>query len=55
MSATNARHDDSNSDSSIAAYLAQHPRMMGVLFTALMLLMQAGSAMAGQGQTLSGP
>lgn len=55
MSATDARHDDADTDSSIAAYLAQHPRMMGIVFTALMLLMQAGSAAAGASANLSGP
>jgi hypothetical protein len=30
-------------------FLAQHPKMTGVLFTILLLLTQAGSAMAGNG------
>ena len=36
------------------AFLAEHPRMIGVLFTVLLLLSQAGSAM-GQGSTQIGP
>lgn len=39
----------------IASFLAQHPKMTGVLFTALLLLSQAGSAMAAAGSTCSGP
>jgi len=30
----------------LTAYLAENPRMMGVLFTMLLLLSQAGSAVA---------
>lgn len=36
------------------AFLAEHPRLMGVLFSALLLLMQAGQV-AGGGSTYSGP
>lgn len=32
---------------SLQRYLAQHPRMIGVLAAALLLLAQAGSAFAG--------
>lgn len=45
---------ESNS-SSMAAYLAEHPKMVGVLFTMLILLSQAGSAVAGQAGTTVGP
>lgn len=31
----------------LEAYLADHPRMIGVLFTMLLLLAQAGTAAAG--------
>jgi len=34
------------SDSKIAAYLAEHPKMAGVLFTMLLLLSQAGNVAA---------
>jgi len=33
--------------SDMAAFLARHPKLSGVLFTALLLLTQAGSAVAG--------
>ena len=39
----------------IPAFLAQHPKMAGVLFTALLLLTQAGSVMAANGTTCPGP
>lgn len=35
-------------------FLAEHPRLMGALFTMLLLLMQAGQV-AGGGSTYSGP
>ena len=38
----------------VAAYLKEHPRMSGVLFTVLLLLTQAGSAVA-NGASGSGP
>lgn len=43
------------SDDSIKAYLANHPRMTGVLFTLLLLLTQAGNAAAGWGTVTAGP
>ncbi|QIQ76769.1 hypothetical protein GL213_09730 [Halogeometricum borinquense] len=39
----------------VAQYLAEHPRMMGVLFTMLLLLSQAGSVAAGNHVGISGP
>jgi hypothetical protein len=42
-------------DSKVASYLAEHPKMIGVLATALLLLSQAGAAAAGAGNTISGP
>lgn len=39
---------------SMRDYLAQHPRMIGVLFTIFVLLSQAGTAAAGI-QTQVGP
>jgi hypothetical protein len=42
------------SDTDIAAYLHEHPRMMGVLFTLTVLLTQVGSVAAtGNGSTIS--
>lgn len=43
------------SDSTIKAYLAEHPKMTGVLFTALMLLSQAGTVIAGNHGGGAGP
>lgn len=47
------RHNDvavmSDDNTKLKNYLANHPKMLGVLFTALMLLTQAGSAIAGNG------
>jgi len=37
------------SDSTMAAYLKENPRLMGVLFTLLLLLSQAGTVAAGGG------
>jgi hypothetical protein len=43
------------SDTTLTAYVAEHPKMAGVLFTILLLLSQAGSAMAGHGTSYPGP
>jgi hypothetical protein len=40
---------------SVATYLKNHPRMMGVLFTALLLLSQAGNVAAANNGLVSGP
>jgi hypothetical protein len=46
----------SESDSgTVAAYLNDNPRMMGVLFTMLLLLSQAGTVAASNGGGISGP
>jgi hypothetical protein len=44
---------DADADT-LASYLSDHPRMMGALFTTLLLLSQAGSAVAHSG-SVSGP
>ncbi|AGN01469.1 hypothetical protein L593_07620 [Salinarchaeum sp. Harcht-Bsk1] len=36
----------------MAAYLAEHPRMVGALFTILLLLSQVGSVAANQNSTI---
>jgi len=41
-------------ESRVSGYLADNPRMIGVLFTALVLLSQAGSA-AATFSTIMGP
>jgi hypothetical protein len=43
------------SDDTLAAFVAEHPKMAGVLFTTVLLLSQAGSAMAGNGVGYPGP
>ena len=43
------------SDNKIATYLRENPRLMGVLFTACLLLSQAGSVAANGAATLTGP
>ena len=44
------------SEASISEYLAQHPKMIGVLFTITLLLTQAGSVVAnGGGTSFPGP
>jgi hypothetical protein len=43
------------SDSTLAAYLAEHPKMTGVLFTMTLLLAQAGSAAAAAAASNPGP
>lgn len=44
-----------NDSNAVAEYLTEHPRMMGVLFTALLLLSQAGSVAAGNHVAINGP
>lgn len=39
----------------MADYLKQHPRMAGVLFTILLLLSQAGTALANNAGSINGP
>jgi len=43
------------SESNIANYIAQNPRMAGVLFTICLLLTQAGNAAAANLSTTTGP
>ncbi|MFB6201548.1 MAG: hypothetical protein ABEI98_06025 [Halorhabdus sp.] len=45
----------SHSDSTIERYLAEHPRMIGVLFMVLVLLTQMGAAAASNGSVNVGP
>ncbi|WP_336022529.1 DUF7503 family protein [Halobellus salinisoli] len=44
-----------NDSNAVAQYLANHPRAMGVLFTALLLLSQAGTVVAGNHGAINGP
>jgi len=41
------------SDTDLAAFLREHPRMMGVLFTMMVLLTQVGTVAAGNGGSIS--
>ena len=43
------------SESQIASYLKDHPRMVGALFMMMLLLTQAGNAVAANHTTISGP
>lgn len=43
------------SDDTLAAYLAEHPKMTGALFTTMLLLSQAGTVLAGTGTGHVGP
>jgi hypothetical protein len=47
--------EGTESESSIAEYFAEHPRMLGGLFTVLLLLTQVGNVAAGSSATISGP
>jgi hypothetical protein len=47
--------DDNTQTGSMTDYLADHPRMMGALFTALLLLSQAGAVAAGGATACPGP
>ena len=42
-------------DNAMAAYVAENPKLMGALFTLVLLLSQAGSAVAGTAQATPGP
>jgi len=42
-------------DESVTAYLAENPRMIGVLFTIMLMLAQAGNVTAACAATTSGP
>jgi hypothetical protein len=45
----------SDHGSALVSYLTDNPRMMGVLFTIVLLLSQAGSALAANASTTVGP
>ena len=42
-------------DSRMASYLAEHPRLIGALFMLTVLLTQIGGVAAGNSHTVSGP
>lgn len=43
------------SEDNLTAYLAKNPKMIGVLFTLVLLLSQAGNVAAGSGGAVAGP
>ncbi len=43
------------SDSTVAEFLKEHPRMLGVLFTLTVLMSQVGSVAAGGTSGFAGP
>lgn len=45
----------SDDSTTLAAYMAEHPRMIGALFSLVLLLTQAGTAMAGGASSVAGP
>jgi hypothetical protein len=47
--------EDQTSTDAVASYLKEHPRMMGALFTMVMLLSQAGTVVAGNNGATAGP
>ncbi len=42
-------------DNSLKSYIAEHPRMIGILFMMMLLLTQAGNAAANTARICSGP
>ena len=42
-------------EGTVKSYLAQHPKMMGVLFTMFLLLTQVGNVAAGGSAVTTGP
>ncbi|MEF8800334.1 MAG: hypothetical protein V5A56_04800 [Halolamina sp.] len=45
----------SSNSSEMKACLAEHPKMVGILFTTTLLLSQAGAVAAGGGTSTAGP
>ena len=47
--------EGAESDSAITEYLSDHPRMLGGLFTVLLLLTQVGNVAADESASIAGP
>jgi hypothetical protein len=45
----------SDDNSALVSYVRDNPRMMGALFTIVLLLSQAGNALANNASTTAGP
>jgi hypothetical protein len=43
------------SENTTTTFLAEHPKMIGVLFTLLLVLSSTGVASAGMGSSIAGP
>lgn len=54
MSTKSRATDENSSDSTTKSFLAEHPRMIGVLFMLVLVLTQAGNAAAGS-SSIAGP
>lgn len=52
---TPADTERTESENAVAEYLSDHPRMLGGLFTILLLLTQVGNVAAGTSVSISGP
>lgn len=52
---TPADMEGTESENAVAEYLADHPRMLGGLFTVLLLLTQVGNVAAATDHTITGP
>lgn len=55
MSTTPHTATETSSESTITSYLAEHPRMIGVVFTLMLVLSQAGSAAGANSSSIPGP
>lgn len=44
-----------NERSQMAEFLKEHPRLLGALFTIVLLATQAGTVLAGDGEAIAGP
>lgn len=45
----------SQNESRFRAFLEEHPKWIGIMFAAMMLLSQVGTVMAGSGESTIGP
>lgn len=55
MSAKGGNPGSADSNSIATKYIRNNPRMIGVLFTILLLISQAGTVAAGNNAAISGP
>lgn len=55
MSTTSHAATETSPESTVTSYLAEHPRMIGVLFMLVLVLTQAGSAAGAASSSIAGP